>query len=446
MPGDVADTGRRTSVAARLLLLGGAALVALVLLEIALRVLPLRDPSMTAAFKNPPWEAWADPAWGNPSPEAYRPEATIGYEHAPGVDEPVRLAARASGAFRFRTNNLGLRRDADTATAKPAGTRRVVVLGDSHTDGYVDNAESFATVLEARLRERLGPSDVVEVLNAGVVGYSPAQEYLWYAVRGVALAPDVVVLVLYAGNDVSELADPSKPSVDPATGGGLPPAESAPAGAAGPGRFGPHDRLDTLRVVAWTRAAVRFGPLAPLWRRFDLPGAVREVGDFHTDTLIAVLRACHGCFWQSLQQAARAERHPERTHEDIGRVADLAIALDRRVRADGARLVVAILPTRGQVEPERANAERTRVADLLGIAPASLGFEDEVVAELARRLDAAGVAAVSLLEPLRQAAPSGAQFYERDWHLDPLGHRTVAAALEASVMKTFQSAPAHASR
>ena len=400
---------------------------------------------MTAAFKNPPWEAWADPAWGNPGPRRTVPRRRSATSTRPAsTSRCASPLARPARSVSTRTTS-GSAATPIRATAKPAGTRRVVVLGDSHTDGYVDNAESFATVLEARLRERLGPSDVVEVLNAGVVGYSPAQEYLWYAVRGVALAPDVVVLVLYAGNDVSELADPSKPAS----------IRRRAADSRRPRRAGRRRGTREVRSARSPRRAprrrvdaraVRFGPLAPLWRRFDLPGAVREVGDFHTDTLIAVLRACHGCFWQSLQQAARAERHPERTHEDIGRVADLAIALDRRVRADGARLVVADPAHSRAGRAERADAERTRVADLLGIAPASLGFEDEVVAELARRLDAAGVAAVSLLEPLRQAAPSGAQYYERDWHLDPLGHRTVAAALEASVMKTFQSAPAHASR
>lgn len=430
------------AVAANLVLLGGAALAAFSLLEGALRVLPLDDPSMVTAFQNPPWEAWADPAWGNPGPNAYRAEPTVGYEHAPGIDESVRLAARPSGSFRFRTNDLGLRRDDDTPVRKMPGTRRVLVLGDSHTDGYVDNGESFASLLEPRLATTVP----VEVLNAGVVGYSPAQEYLWYDVRGAALDPDVVVLMLYAGNDVAELADPSKPGVDPSTGRALPATGRGSGGVAGPGRFGPHDRLDQVRVVAWARAAIRFGPLAPLWRGLGLPGAVHELGDFRTETLAAVLRTCHGCFWQSLQQAARAERHPERTRDDVARLAAIAVTLDRRVRADGGRLVVAVLPTRAQVEPERARGEQRRVAELLGLAPASLGFEDEVVGALVSRLGDAGMTVVSLLAPLRQAATTAEQYYARDWHLGPAGHRTVAAALEGAIVKSFQSDPAHASR
>jgi len=441
-------SSRASGLAANLLVLAGAAALALVALEIALRVLPLGDPSMTTAFQNPPWETWADPAWGNPGPETYRPDTTIGYEHAPSVDVTVRVAAHASGAFRFHTNCLGLRRDAETALAKPTGTRRVLVLGDSHTDGYVDNGESFSTLLEARLASRAdaGSRSAIEVLNAGVVGYSPAQEYLWYAAHGAALAPDVVVLVLYVGNDIAELSDPSKPGVDPETGRGIPASEAAPPGTAGPGRFGPYDRLDRLRVVAWSRAAIRFGPLAPLWRRLGLPGAVRAVGDFRTEILSEVLRTCHGCFWQSLQQAARYERHPDETRTNVARVAAIARALDRRVGGDGGRLVVAVLPTRAQVEPERAGDERAWVATLLGLAPASLAFEDEATAELVRRLGDAGLTVVPLVNSLRQAAASAGQYYERDWHLAPPGHRTVAAALEDAVVKTFQLGPAQASR
>src|SRR6185369_4047146 len=147
--------------------------------------------------------------------------------------------------------------------------------------------------------------------NAGVVGYSPVQEAGWYEAHAADLAPDLVVLVLYAGNDVMELSDPSKPAIDPATSRITAPAEAAPPGAAGPGRFGPHDRLDALRIVLWARAAVRYGPLAPLWQRLRLPGRVTRVGEYRTDTLAEVLRTCHGCFYQSLQQASFAARHPE---------------------------------------------------------------------------------------------------------------------------------------
>jgi hypothetical protein len=428
-----------------LIAIAAGTLFALLVVELALRTLPLHDPTMLTAFQSPPWQAWVDPAWGNPSPAAYRAAPKMAYEHAPSVREHVALAARADGGFEFRTNELGLRRDVATVIPKPRGLRRVLVLGDSHTDGYVANAESFSTWLEASLQRALATA-AVEVLNAGVSGYSPVQEEAWYETYGASLAPDVVVLVLYAGNDVMDLADPTRPTIDAATGRIVAPAEAKPSSSAGPGNFARREPLDSIRIVRWSRAAVRYGPLAPLWQRFGLPGRLREIGDFHVDTLVEVLRACHGCFYQSLKQAAYARHHPDAARRDIGQLVVLATRLDTEVRAHGGQLVVAVLPTRSQVEPERARDERDHVAQLLDLTPVDLSFEDIVLEELPRGLRAASLSFVNLLEPLRRAAIDAPQYYERDWHLSPLGHLTVAAALAPSLTNTLKPAPDQASR
>jgi len=101
----------------------------------------------------------------------------------------------------FAINAQGLRADHDVAYAKPPGTRRVVCLGDSFTIGYeVEEAECFARVLESELRQR-GRS--VEVLNAGVSGFSNAEECLYLERELYRYAPDVVCLSFF----VNDLAD-----------------------------------------------------------------------------------------------------------------------------------------------------------------------------------------------------------------------------------------------
>src|SRR5207248_2046133 len=117
-------------------------------------------------------------------------------------DVVVPLADHPGGSFRFRTNNLGLRRDVDTAIDKPPELFRVLMLGESQTEGYVNNEESFPTLLEARLAGQLSPiGRRAEVLNAGVGGYKPTLELQRFQVRGAPLRPDLVV-VFVAGNDV----------------------------------------------------------------------------------------------------------------------------------------------------------------------------------------------------------------------------------------------------
>lgn len=399
-----------------------------------MRALPLRDFRVLSTFRNPPLETWVDPSWGNPGSNAYRKHEMLGYEHAPGVELTVPVAEHARRAFRFRTNNLGLRRDADTSVQKPPDLFRVLLLGDSQTDGYVDNKETFATLLEFSLTNRLAAvGKRVEVLNAGVVGYSPAQEFLWYQLLGTALHPDLVLLVFSVGNDIVELRDPSKPTVDPATGRASRPRERG--GPAGPGRFA--SLLDRSYLVALGRYAIRAGPLAEPWRTLGLPGALTELGGFPIDTLIQVLRACHGCFWQSLRQIAYARRDPQHFREDVHTTGELLIRLSRDAQANGSCLAIVLLPTRAQVEPTRARPELHRVATLLELSESDYGLEDDVTRELAQQLSDAGVVTISLHEPLSAAAQGLPLYYGRDWHLNVLGHQAVDSAIQEALFESL---------
>ena len=97
-----------------------------------------------------------------------------------------------------RVNSLGLR-GGELPAQKPA--LRVLMLGDSFTQGYgVEENQTFSSLLEARLRT---DGLDAEVINAGVVSYSPIVEYLYLKTRGLALKPDVVVLNF----DMSDVQD-----------------------------------------------------------------------------------------------------------------------------------------------------------------------------------------------------------------------------------------------
>ena len=403
---------------ARLALAGLSLLFALGLAELALRVLPLPDLRVLSLGQAPPAAAWKDPAWGDPPDRAFQRHRVVGHEHRPNVDLRVPLVEHAGESFRFQTNNRGLRRDVDTAEAKAPGVFRVLVLGDSQTDGYVDNAESFSTLLETELAAR---GRQAEVLNAGVAGYSPAQEYLWYDVHGAELKPDLVVVVFYPGNDALDLLDPGKPNVDPDSGRAIRPREEESDEDGG--------LLDSLRLGLLARYAVQVGPLAGPWRQLGLPGRLTEAGGFPTDTLVQVFRTCHGCYLQSLQQTVRAKRNPDAMRSAVARAGAILARLDRDVRDTGARLAVAILPSRAQVEPGLAGPSHRVVGSLLGLSEADLSYEDDVAQVVQARLAAAGVPTLSLREPLTAAAGQQPLYYSRDWHLNARGHRAAATAL-----------------
>ena len=102
------------------------------------------------------------------------------------------------GSWKFVTNSKGLRDTREFPYAKPAGTLRVLALGDSHTQGYeVRQHATYASVLE-RYLARHGVR--AEVLNAGVSGFSNAEALAYLENEGYRYQPDVVVLGFYAND------------------------------------------------------------------------------------------------------------------------------------------------------------------------------------------------------------------------------------------------------
>jgi hypothetical protein len=102
------------------------------------------------------------------------------------------------GTWTFVTNSKGLRNTVEFPYKKPGGTLRVLSLGDSQTQGYEVGQEStFSAVLENFLNAR---GVHAEVLDAGVSGFSTAEELAFLENEGYRYEPDVVVLAFYAND------------------------------------------------------------------------------------------------------------------------------------------------------------------------------------------------------------------------------------------------------
>jgi hypothetical protein len=102
------------------------------------------------------------------------------------------------GTWKNITNSRGFRNTRDYPYEKPAGTVRVLSLGDSHTQGNeVQQEETFSAVLERALAARGQPA---EVLNAGVSGFGTAEQLVLLENEGVKYRPDVVVLAFFAND------------------------------------------------------------------------------------------------------------------------------------------------------------------------------------------------------------------------------------------------------
>jgi hypothetical protein len=105
----------------------------------------------------------------------------------------------------IRTNSWGMR-DRPHELAKPAGTFRVLVLGDSFMEAVqVDFEQSLPSLIETKLAERTGRA--IEVINAGVSGWGTDDELTYLERYGLAFSPDLVLIAMTLHNDLSDNLD-----------------------------------------------------------------------------------------------------------------------------------------------------------------------------------------------------------------------------------------------
>jgi lysophospholipase L1-like esterase len=132
------------------------------------------------------------------------------------ADETFRSAHRANVSktlktiefeYQFTTNDLGLRYP-PVAPEKPPGNTRILLLGDSFTEGVgVEAADSFGMQLQNHYSSTSG-SDV-QFINAGLGGEGPVRFWRVFRDVGLALGPDGLLLCLYA-NDLMDTPDSLK--------------------------------------------------------------------------------------------------------------------------------------------------------------------------------------------------------------------------------------------
>ena len=179
---------RRRSLASRLALAAASSVVALALAEAAVRVLAPQSVLLV-------------------EPGLYEDDPPRGHRLHPGFTGTI--TSRVDYRTTVRVGSAGLR-GAELA-AKSALRPRVLVIGDSFVFGVgAGESETYPVRLAARLAERgIG----AEVLNGGVPGYSVPDAVAWFEAWGAPLAPDLVVLTVFVGNDLLDAMPENRASV-----------------------------------------------------------------------------------------------------------------------------------------------------------------------------------------------------------------------------------------
>lgn len=136
--------------------------------------------------------------------ESSSPEIFEEGEHLSWQFKPNSRGQMVAASFNvtYKINSLGMR-DKSRNLTKERNTKRILVLGDSFTEGFsVEQNQTFVYLLEEILNKQ---NKKVEIWNAGVDGYAPDTEYVYLKNNIAIIKPDMVLLAVYVGNDFMDI-------------------------------------------------------------------------------------------------------------------------------------------------------------------------------------------------------------------------------------------------
>jgi hypothetical protein len=325
----------------------------------------------------------------------YRYDPVLGWDNLPNASGYL---TRAEYRTQVSNNSLGMR-DVEIGEKQP-GEYRVAFLGDSFTWGVgVSYGERFTEIAE-----KLDPD--IRPLNFGVSGFSPVQ-YLLQLDRVFPLKPDYVVLVFCLGNDLTDNVE-YRPYDHPKPYAKLSSDDTRveiagyplPVSEQGPALFGANSSLRTV-------------------------GLVKRVVDSWTKPRAGVVRSGRGIYAESLRSLylptnmlTPAERDVIASLYKINEVLIDMIRTNIDAKIGPHRFVVALAPSQFEYLPATQNFDPNAV-------------HDGMLASL-RRLNIPVIDGQPVITP--------ADFWERDGHWRPSGHRKFGEL----VAKYLAAVPQHA--
>ncbi len=400
----------------------------LILLEVGLRILGIRPLTQVREHHDP---------------DLLHPVAAIAEAQRAGwipwPRETRRIDAvkeHRRGYIEITRNNLSCREDGETSLEKVPGVTRVLVLGDSHTDGVCFNEESYPNLLEAEWNRR-AERPAYEIINAGFGPSSPYQQ--WWAFEQVyqRLDPDHLIVAWYAGNDLVELLRSDERVHLKWTGQEF--VHEAPTKANDDTRSAPttwslckaflRDRLSLYHALVQIRA---------------LRKMVRSAEqDEYRERLESAMAAHAGPVWQGLNQSYYFTHHPEAWESALRMMAHI---LDKyRAYADEHEisLTVVVIPTLRQVHPEYDDDGLRATIETLALGEADLEWDARACQALVELCRERNVTVVDMREPLRLAtrrSPEQPVYYRFDHHLNVHGNRILAAELDRTLVQQIPTA------
>ena len=326
--------------------------------------------------------------------ELWRNHPRWGWHHEPNSTD---VFVKTDFTQEIHINSRGLR-EREFPYEKPAGTRRILVIGDSSVAGFeVKEEERFTRVLERELAAR---GLRYEVINAGTRGWGTDQSLLFLQEEGLRYQPDIVIY-LWCDNDLFDNATIhrpyrryGKPWMVPAEDGTV-----TPRGIPVP-EYAYRSNLRVGEDGEPLELPVAFRKQAVLWLR-DVVVCRSAFATFLVDLAIRVDSLSKGV--QNAGSYGDATDGPAKTGGEshvFRATTGMLRAMDRSSRAAGARFVLALADT-------GAGAMR----------------------------DAAGIPAIDDLKRFQARIRPGMDLYvKNDPHMNALGHELYGQALAETLV------------
>jgi lysophospholipase L1-like esterase len=293
-------------------------------------------------------------------------------------------------------NGMGLRDDEEIGP-KPPGERRIVLLGDSLVlSVQVPFEQTFGELLERRLNARSGATRY-RVINAGVQGYGPIEEQLFFRRIADSVQPDLVIPVVFVGNDAEE-AVASKAKL------------SGPQTAAAP--------TENTSLRTRLRRLVRGSMVLQILRLRIISATER-----FSSTVAPPEPPLQSYAANPAPRIAEGLSIARSSIEDIMGTA----------AAIGASTAIVLMPARFQVD----DADYGRLKAGVAASGGEL-LRDAASERFDRALASLPVPRLDVLQALRRAPAGPDLFYQETVHLTPRGHEVVAEALDAFISREIE--------
>jgi hypothetical protein len=306
-----------------------------------------------------------NPGFPSGDTDYYQADPLAGHFHKPDVTRDIKWPEHPLGKIIMKTNNLGFRNDKPTAIQKAPETKRIIITGDSHTDGVIYNSESVAARLEEMLKTQY-PLKKFEALNAGN-GYFGPQNFLGTYYKLKNLQPDYFIVIVYTGNDF----------------------------------------LDGIRIESENG-------------RLFVP----ERKDDYYEDLWKVDNLYSGFTGQYLNQVKFFKSFPQYIDSAMTIMKENLSKINLQCRNSGTKFLVVLLPTKIDTEARTDSTRISEVFRLMNFGEQEIKENDQLTETLKSWLSDQQIPVVDLFPAFKNS--KDILFWKSDYHLNHLGHEEMA--------------------